>query len=196
MTTLGDVVGIAEEDADVLTDHELVDVNDTIQHTIPVRYSGQDFDVEGLVRRLQNDDILIPTFGHSDERIVTAGFQRSFVWTRPQMDKFIESLLLGYPIPGIFFIRQHDKRYLVLDGQQRLRTLQHFYGGLHSGKAFALQNVGDELKGLTYKTLSPDARRLLDNSFLQAIIIDSDGSSQSLEAMYQISNDLTAAGLN
>jgi hypothetical protein len=74
-----------------------------------VTYSGQDFDVEGLVRRMNKNDILVPTFGHDDERITTAGFQRSFVWRRPQMDRFIESLLLGYPIPGSFWcVKQTD----------------------------------------------------------------------------------------
>src|SRR5437588_4864108 len=87
----------------------------------PVSYSGTDFDVEGLVRRLNRGDIVIPTFGHEIEPpLETARFQRGFVWRRPQMDKFIESLLLGYPIPGIILVQQADRRYQVLDGQQRV----------------------------------------------------------------------------
>jgi hypothetical protein len=62
-------------------------------------------------------------------------------------DRFIESLLLGYPIPGIILVQQQDRRYLVLDGQQRLRTLAAFYDGLHAGKEFSLQNVAEEYKG-------------------------------------------------
>jgi hypothetical protein len=111
-----------EEPSD-LTEQEIADLETPEAQASQVVYSGQDFDVVGLIRRLQNDDILIPTFGHEDVRIETAGFQRSFVWNRPQMDKFIESILLGYPIPGIFLVKQPDKRYLVLDGQQRLSTL-------------------------------------------------------------------------
>ncbi len=120
----------------------------------PVVYSGSDFDIEGLVRRLERGDIVIPTFGRREEegeaeleedQIETARFQRGFVWNRTQMDRFIESLLLGYPIPGIFLVQQADKRYLVLDGQQRLRTLADFYRGEHLGKPFALRSVGDEL---------------------------------------------------
>jgi hypothetical protein len=105
----------------------------------PISYSGTDFDVEGLVRRLDRADIVIPTFGHGDPSLETAGFQRAFVWRRPQMDRFIESLLLGYPIPGIILVQQGDRRYLVLDGQQRLRTVQDYYRGTHDGKEFALQ---------------------------------------------------------
>ncbi|HUY48781.1 MAG TPA: DUF262 domain-containing protein [Streptosporangiaceae bacterium] len=159
-----------------------------------VTYSGQDFDVEGLVRRLIKSDILVPTFGHDDDRISSAGFQRGFVWTRPQMDRFIESLLLGYPIPGIFLVRQADRRYLVLDGQQRLRTLQHFYEGTFAGREFSLSNVGDRLKGLTYRTLPEDQRRLLDNTFFQATVVDTDGSRESLEVVYQIFERLNAGG--
>ncbi len=160
----------------------------------PVTYSGQDFDVEGLVRRMNKNDILVPTFGHDDDRIITAGFQRSFVWTRPQMDKFIESLLLGYPIPGIFLIRQADRRYLVLDGQQRLRTLQHFYKGEFGGREFSLSNVVEHLKGLTYKNLTEEQRRLLDNTFFQATVVDTDGSRDSLEVVYQIFERLNSGG--
>lgn len=179
---------------DSLTDEEADDLNAAEIEPASVVYSGQDFDVYGLVRRLQNEDILVPTFGHSDERISSAGFQRSFVWNRPQMDRFIESLLLGYPIPGIFLVRQADSRYLVLDGQQRLRTLQYFYEGVYQGKEFSLKNVGRRFKGLTYKALREDQRRIIDNAFFQATIVDSDGSPQALEAIYQIFERLNAGG--
>lgn len=44
-----------------------------------VVYSGQDFDVDGLVRRVRSGDIKVPQFGHNNEDIETAGFQRGFV---------------------------------------------------------------------------------------------------------------------
>ncbi len=35
------------------------------------------------------------------------------------MDKFVESLLLGYPVPGIFLVKQEDdNRMLILDGSR------------------------------------------------------------------------------
>lgn len=159
-----------------------------------VAYSGSDFDVEGLVRRLGRGDIVIPSFGQGDLTIETAGFQRSFVWKRSQMDRFIESLLLGYPIPGIFLVQQADRRYLVLDGQQRLTTLTDFYGGTHNGEPFSLQNVGLEFRDLTYATLTSEQRRQLDNTFLQATIVQTDGSRPSLEAVYQIFERLNSGG--
>lgn len=177
-----------------LTEQEIADLETPEAQVSQVVYSGQDFDVVGLIRRLQNEDILIPTFGHEDIRIEAAGFQRSFVWNRPQMDKFIESILLGYPIPGIFLVKQPDKRYLVLDGQQRLSTLRHFQECIHSGREFSLKNVSDEFKDLTYKSLPDDMRRQFDNTFIQAIIVTSDGSNESMNSVYNIFERLNSGG--
>lgn len=160
----------------------------------PVTYTGTDFDVEGLVRRLDRGDIVVPNFGHSDETVEAAGFQRGFVWNRSQMDRFIESLLLGYPIPGIMLVQQQDKRYLVLDGQQRLTTMLAFYRGVHEGKEFSLKHVSIPFRDLTYRTLSPEQRRHLDNAFIQATIVKTDGSMESLDAVYQVFERLNSGG--
>lgn len=187
----------AEEADDIepeaLAEADLEELRDPDPEPEQVSYTGSDFDVEGLVRRLDRGDIVIPTFGLSED-IETAGFQRNFVWRRPQMDRFIESLLLGYPIPGIFLVQQADKRYLVLDGHQRLRTLADFYAGLHRGREFSLDNVATGLKGLTYSGLSPEQRRTLDNTFIQATIVKTDGSSESLDAVYQVFERLNSGG--
>lgn len=159
-----------------------------------INFSGTDFDVEGLVRRLNRGDIVIPNFGIDDETLETAGFQRDFVWTRPQMDRFVESLLLEYPIPGIFLVQQSDRRYLVLDGQQRLRTLAAYYKGVHEGKEFRLRNVSNRFLGLRYEDLDDTTRRKLDNSFIPATIVQTDGSPDSLEAVYQVFERLNSGG--
>jgi Protein of unknown function DUF262 len=121
---------------DVLDGNEesVADVDETSE-IIPFRYAitsyGADYPVDGLVKRLQPQDIVIPTFDPETESSGSLeGFQRRFVWTTSQSDKFIESLLLGLPVPGIFLVKQPDGKLLVLDGQQRLRTLQAFYGGI------------------------------------------------------------------
>ncbi|MER6591574.1 DUF262 domain-containing protein [Micromonospora purpureochromogenes] len=179
-------VGLTREDQESLEEPEA--------EARPVSYSGTDFDVEGLVRRLRRGDIVIPRFGDEAVEIETDRFQRSFVWRRPQMDRFIESLLLEYPIPGIILVQQVDKRYLVLDGQQRLNTLAEFYRGMHREREFSLVNVADRFRGLTYETLPPELRRTLDNTFIQATIVKTDGSTGSLDAVYQVFERLNSGG--
>lgn len=107
------------------------------------------------------------------------------------MDRFIESLLLGFPVPGIFLVEQPGKKYLVLDGQQRLTTLAAFYAG-----KFKIENVDEALKGLTYNTLAEDIRRTLDDTFIQAIIIRVPQSVEDYESVYQIFERLNSGGTN
>lgn len=67
--------------------------------------SGADFDVDGLVKRFDRGTIYRPEF------------QRNFVWTWPQASKFIESILLGLPIPSVFFFREEEtQKLLIVDG--------------------------------------------------------------------------------
>lgn len=177
-----------------LTDDELADLVSADEAPAAVTFSSQDFDVAGLVRRLQRESMLIPQLGSRDERVETAGFQRGFVWSRAQMDKFIESLLLGYPVPGIFLVRQTDQRMLVLDGQQRLVTVKRFTEGTHNEKPFVLTNVSDDFKGFTYATLPEDLQRKLDDSYMQATIVVADGSAEVSNAIYQIFERLNSGG--
>lgn len=178
----------------LLSESDFLELDDPSPLPQSISYSGSDFDVEGLVRRLNRGDIVIPSFGHSDPTVEVAGFQRAFVWRRAQMDKFIESLLLGFPVPGLVFVQQLDKRYLVLDGQQRLRTLSNFYSGKHNGLVFTLKNVATEYQGLTYQKLNESQRRVLDNTFIQTIIVKTDNTSASLDSIYQVFERLNSGG--
>jgi len=162
----------------------------------PISYFGTDFDVHGLVRRLNQADIVIPNFdpaGAPDSDL--EGFQRSFVWRRYQMDRFVESLLLGYPVPGIFLVQQPDRKLLVLDGQQRLRTLQAFYGS-PDRPGFELTEVADAYVGLRYDTLSPEERRTLDNTFIHGTIVKYEPSRGGDDAVYQVFERLNTGGAN
>ncbi|MBN9792522.1 hypothetical protein DMP17_28600 [Pseudonocardia sp. TMWB2A] len=178
-----------------LTSEELEDLTDADEAPVAVTFSSQDFDVSGLVRRLDSNSMFIPRLGIVDDRVGMAGFQRGFVWSKAQMDRFIESLLLGYPVPGIFLIKQsEDNRLLVLDGQQRLLTLSKFSEGVHRNRPFVLTNVADEFKGLTYKTLPEALKFKLDDSYMQATIVSADGSAAVDNAIFQIFERLNSGG--
>ena len=55
-------------------------------------------------------------------------FQRFFRWSAHQKSNFIESILLGIPIPSIFVIQRDDGVWDVIDGLQRLSTIYEFVG--------------------------------------------------------------------
>ncbi|MFA4934850.1 MAG: DUF262 domain-containing protein [Candidatus Methanoperedens sp.] len=57
-------------------------------------------------------------------------FQRIYRWSQHQKSKFIESILLGIPIPSIFVSQREDGVWDVVDGLQRLATIFEFVGNL------------------------------------------------------------------
>src|SRR5437870_4116504 len=128
---------------------------------------GADYDVEGLVKRMQRSEILVPPF------------QRGYVWNIRDASRFVESLLLGLPVPGIFLAKEPESnKFLVIDGQQRLKTLQFFYDGIFhpkpgdgTQKIFSLVDVQEQYDGRTYKNLEDKDRLQLDNSIIHATII-------------------------
>jgi len=56
-------------------------------------------------------------------------FQRRDAWTDERKSRFIESLILGLPIPQLVLAENKIKgRFLVIDGKQRLLSLSKFTG--------------------------------------------------------------------
>ena len=64
----------------------------------------------------------------NNELIIDPEFQRMFRWNIYQRTRFIESLLLGIPIPSIFVAEDKDSRWEVVDGLQRISTIVSFFG--------------------------------------------------------------------
>ena len=181
-----------------IEDDELVDL-DEVAEVLPFSFAitsyGADYPVDGLVKRLREGDIVVPLFKmQAGEGITTVGFQREYVWKKAQAERFIESLLLGLPVPGIFLVKEPNGKLLVLDGHQRLRTLQGFYDGVLSGGEFVLESVQPRFRGKTYKTLEPEDRRRLDNSIIHATIVRQDEPSEDQSSIYLIFERLNSGG--
>jgi hypothetical protein len=64
------------------------------------------------------------------ELVIRPAFQRLFRWSGYQKSRFIESILLGIPIPSIFVSQREDGVWEVVDGLQRLSTILEFVGEL------------------------------------------------------------------
>ena len=183
---------IEVEDESENDDEGLVDIGES-----SLNYFGADFDMAGLVRRLQDGDIVVPRFDPDETAGATLdGFQRQRVWTASRMERFIESLLLGWPVPSIFLVLEPDQRYLVLDGQQRLTALEsYFTGKFPDGREFRLRDVAEHLKGATYATLNNESRRRLNNTFIQATVIEPVGPDGP-ESVYRLFGRLNSGGVS
>ncbi|MBW4572557.1 MAG: DUF262 domain-containing protein [Tolypothrix carrinoi HA7290-LM1] len=176
--------GLADEEQETQIEENQEDEDDDI---LPSRFSisvsRTDFDVEGIVKRLRNGDIIIPDF------------QRAYVWKPKQASRLVESLLLNLPVPGIFLAKESPtNKLLVLDGQQRLISLKSFYDGKfpNSRTSFSLKGVNSEFEGKKYQSLPDAERRQLDNSVLSATVIEPHQNNE--ESIYYIFERLNTGG--
>lgn len=177
-----------------LSEEEEAEFNDLIPVRGRITYSSASLDIAGLVRRLKTGDIVVPQIGKADEGLEVTPFQRGFVWSKQQMDSFVESMLLGYPTPSLFFVNQGDGKMIVLDGQQRLETLRMFYDGIYRDKVYRLALKGSQFDKKSYVELEADSRRFLDNSYLSVTVIRLESSPHAVEAVYDVFARLNSGG--
>ncbi len=183
------------------TDEQIIDALDDAQEVIAFTYSivsyGADYPIDSLVKRINNKDILVPTFAQEDQLTDDVdAFQRDYVWPRPKADRFIESLLLGLPVPGIFLVKEDSGRLLVLDGHQRLYTLQCFYNGIIHTREYRLDGIQERFVGKTYKELDVEDRRRLDDSIIHATIVKQEEPSEDWSSIYSIFERLNTGGIS
>lgn len=87
-------------------------------------------------RNLLRADRLDVSFGElkslysTGELLISPEFQRSFRWDNAQKSAFIESLIVGLPVPPIFVAEDDDGKWELVDGLQRLSTVFSFFGDL------------------------------------------------------------------
>lgn len=123
--------------------------------------------VEVLIQKIDNGEINL-----------TPEFQRDFVWDVNRASLFIDSLIIGLPIPSIFLGKtKNDESFIVIDGQQRLKTIHSFFKGKfqHNNVArkFALRNLANrKWDKKTYKELDEVAQRRFRNAVLSTTVIE------------------------
>ncbi|MDN2675620.1 DUF262 domain-containing protein [Janthinobacterium sp. SUN033] len=69
------------------------------------------------------------------ELVIDPVFQRLFRWEDERKTRFIESLILGIPIPPIFVYQDENGVWELIDGLQRLSTVLQLTGDLKGERA-------------------------------------------------------------
>lgn len=101
-----------------------------------------------------------------DELDLNPSYQREYVWSNPDSQKLIESVLRGIPLPSIILasMNEHD-RLQIVDGKQRLTSILRFVGAHPSAVAFAKSKDDLELFQKSFRkfarkhALTPDDMR-------------------------------------
>jgi hypothetical protein len=138
-----------------------------------VDYDIKEFTIELITQKYlngiaeDNNDIFIPTY------------QRNFVWDENRQSKFIESIILGIPVPYIFTADVENGRLEVVDGSQRLRTIVNY---IDNKLALIDLEILDKLNGFRFKDLSIGRQRKFKNSTIRMIAL-SDKSDEDVRFM-------------
>ena len=123
-------------------------------------------------RRLQTEtlDFSISTILDSLEKgaIYIPEFQRRYVWNDTQASRLIESLIIQCPIPVIYLNQEKDEKLSVIDGNQRIISLQKYIRNQISLKGLTAY---PELEGLKFFELDPRFQRHILNRTLRCIVI-------------------------
>lgn len=125
--------------------------------------------------------------------------QRRYVWQKLEASRFIDSILLGLPVPSIFLAKTEDEKRLIVDGYQRIMTVYDYvkrgvFGG--DNKSFALSNtesINEKWRGKTFSELRPEEQRKIKNSPIHAIIFEQKEPKDDT-GMYQIFERINTSG--
>ncbi|MGZ8225662.1 MAG: DUF262 domain-containing protein [Methylococcaceae bacterium] len=81
----------------------------------PAGVSGNDWTTETIISQIKKGNIQL-----------NPDFQRRDAWDKSRKSRFIESLILGLPVPQIVLAESKERRgaYIVLDGKQRLLSIR------------------------------------------------------------------------
>lgn len=147
--------------------------------------------VNELINRYTNDRLRI-----------NPSYQRHYRWTNEQKSNFIESLILGYPIPPIFLYKNIKSRkpgeFEVIDGLQRLATIFEFMGILKPEikpkevlKRLEKTDILDSLEGKTWDDFKREELDfVLDSRIIQAVVLD---NKNELKTKYEIFRRLNSS---
>jgi len=120
-------------------------------------------------------------------------YQRLFRWKDIQKTRFIESILLGIPIPPIFVAQKTDGKWTIVDGVQRVSTILQLLDMLDDKEGLILSEAKKlpSLAGLTWCTLDPDIQRIIKRAKLGVNIILTENS---IDAQYELFQRLNTGG--
>ncbi|AOL02470.1 DUF262 domain-containing protein [Burkholderia contaminans] len=169
------------------------------QDTLPLPNFPQSNLVEDQIAELQKItdyeirewpiEVLVEKFTNGREtdtsEVFIPDYQREMVWTAKQQSRFIESILIRLPVPFIFAadIGSGDREgsLEVIDGSQRLRTLDNFLSG-----RLRLENLArlTTANGLVFSDFAKPRQLRFKRSTVRVIELTEQADEQARREMF------------
>lgn len=143
-----------------------------------IDYDVRDFTIGHIVNQFNKGRFYVPNY------------QRFFVWNVNTQSRFIESILLGIPIPFLFLATDNESGNLeVVDGAQRIQTLNAFI--LNRLTLINLTKL-PTLNGFKFEDLTSSMKRKFEDKALRMIVLE---ELTTLESRKEIFNRINTAGV-
>lgn len=142
-----------------------------------IDYNTRDYSIDFLIKQFRDDEFYIP-----DE------YQRQYIWNNADKNRFVESILLGLPIPLMFFSDTEDGRCEIIDGAQRTQAMEEFMSG-----DLVLSDLKKltSLNGFSYNDIPAYFRKKFDKTNMRIIVLSDD---TTLEIRQEIFNRINTTG--
>lgn len=141
-----------------------------------IDYDTREFTIEFIVSKYLEKD------NDDESELYVPEYQREFVWSYSHQSRFIESIILGLPIPLIFIAEiKETGRLEIVDGSQRIRTLAAF---LQNQLKLVNLRTLDDLNGFYFRDLSPSRQRKFKNTPMRMIVLSDKADEEVRNDMF------------
>lgn len=123
-----------------------------------------EYSIELLANKMVQNEFVVPSY------------QREFTWELSRKSRFIESLIIGLPIPFLFFWEMPDGRLEIVDGSQRLRTIEEF---LRDDLKLGDLEGATALSNFSFSELTPSRQRKIKNRSIRGIVLNEHADEQA-----------------
>lgn len=169
---------IQEEVNDAYSNDDLYNINSW----------GADLSFRELITMYDEDELLKPEL------------QRFYVWDKPEASRFIESILLGLPVPSIFLANTKNDKKLIIDGYQRIMTVYDYVRkGIwrKDNKTFKLSNtdkINERYRGKSFSELPEQDQRRIRSTTIHAIVFEQKAPNDNDTSLYQVFERINTGG--
>lgn len=142
-------------------------------------YDIREYPVEVLVDKFTDSS------GNDEADFFIPDYQRELVWDQKRQSRFIESILMNLPIPYIFIAEvkggENDGRAEIVDGAQRMRTLQRFM--LNHLKLSDMRQL-TKMNGFRFSDLSHGRQRRVKRKTIRLIELTHNMDEEARREMF------------
>lgn len=128
-----------------------------------------EFSIEILANKMKDGEFVVPSY------------QREFIWEPSRKSRFIESILMGLPIPFLFFWEMPNGKLEIVDGSQRLRTLHEW---IHGDLRLTQLEELPSLSHSRFTDLEESRQRKVKNRSIRGIVLNEHADEQARFDMF------------